>query len=279
MSYTDSHCPPQQGSAISDRANSCSGSEVRAINGWGPYNPIVGHEGVGTVVKTGPSVPDSMLGQRVGIKWLYSACGVCEACARGFPNNCPKQLNTGKHVPGTLQQYAVADARYASRIPDAVSGEVAAPLLCAGLTMSGALSRLGGVREGDFVVVLGAGGGLGHLGVQAASRLRGLRVIAVDAGRAKRELSLRCGAERFVDFETEDVEAVVREVTGEGASAALVVSGAEEAFALAPKLVRNMGTIATIGLPRNDFTLPISASLCSARGMCATCCPSGVWGG
>lgn len=251
----------------SDRRNVCSGSEVRAINGWGPYNPIVGHEGVGTVVKAGPSVPASMLGQRVGIKWLYSACGACSACKKGFPNNCPKQLNTGKHVPGTLQQYAIADARYVSKITDGVSSEVAAPLLCAGLTMSGGLSKLGDAKEGDWVVVIGAGGGLGHLGVQIASRLNRFRVIAVDTGATKRELSLKCGAERFVDFGEEDVEAVVREVTGEGAAAALVVAGSEAAFALAPKVVRNMGVIATIGLPRNDFTIPVSASLCSARGM------------
>lgn len=206
------------------------------------------------------------MGRRVGIKWLYSACGECTPCRRGFPNNCPKQQNTGKHVPGTLQQYAVADARYVSTIADDVSSEIAAPLLCAGLTMSGALSRLSDAAQGDWVVVLGAGGGLGHLGVQIASRLCGYRVIAVDTGREKRELSLASGAQHFVDFEREDAEAVVKKLTGEGAAAALVVPGSERAFALAPGLVRNMGTIATIGLPRNDFMIPVSASLCSARG-------------
>lgn len=162
-----------------------------------------------------------------------------------------------------------------SRIPDDVSSEVAAPLLCAGLTMSGGLSKLGDAKEGDWVVVIGSGGGLGHLGVQIAARLRGFRVIAVDTGDAKRELSVKCGAERFVDFAAEDAEAVVRELTGEGAAAALVVAGSEAAFALGPKVVRNMGVVATIGLPRNDFTIPLSASLCSARGMFGRCDPRG----
>ena len=220
---------------------------------------------MGTVVKTGPEVASSMMGKRVGIKWLYSACGSCLACKRGFPNNCPKQQNTGKHVPGTLQQYMVADTRYVSMISDDVSSEVAAPLLCAGLTMAGALGKLKDVPESDWVVVLGAGGGLGHVGVQIASRLEKFRVIAVDTGKTKRELSLKCGAEVFVDFESEDVEAVVKRLTGEGAAAALVVAGSEAAFSLAPSLVRNMGTILTIGLPRNDFNIPLSASLCSAR--------------
>ena len=233
--------------------------------GYGPYKPIIGHEGIGTVVRTGPHVPASTLGQRVGIKWLYSACAACKACRKGFPNNCPNQRNTGKHVPGTLQQYVVADARYVTRVPPGLADEVAAPLLCAGLTMAGALSKLGDAEAGDWVVVLGSGGGLGHLGVQIA-RLRGFRVIGVDRGEEKRALSLRCGAERFVDFEREDVEAVVKEVTGEGAAAVLVVAASEAAFRGAAGLVRNMGTIAGIGLPRNDFTIPVSASVCSARG-------------
>src|SRR5699024_6165370 len=113
---------------------------------------------------------------------------------------------------------------------------VAAPLLCAGLTMSGALGKLTDVPKNDWVVIFGAGGGLGHVGVQIASRLDKFRVIAVDTGNTKRELSLKCGAERFVDFESEDVEAVVKELTGEGAAAVLVVPGSEAAFALAPSL-------------------------------------------
>lgn len=227
----------------------------------------MGHEGVGVVVKTGGQVASSMLGQRVGVKWVFSACGQCSVCLKGFLNNCPNQLNTGRHVPGTLQQYVVADARYVTRIPDEVPSEVAAPLLCAGLTMAGAVSKLDAhLSNDDWVVISGSGGGLGHLGVQIAARLRGFRVIAVDSGQSKRDLSLSCGAQFFVDFATEDVEKKVKELTGEGAHAILVVSGSEEAFRIAPKLVRNTGLIVTIGLPSNDFNIPIPASLCSARG-------------
>ncbi|KAF5557740.1 alcohol dehydrogenase [Fusarium napiforme] len=247
------------------------GSEVRALSGWGPYNSIVGHEGVGKVVKLGKDVDASLLNKRVGVKWLYSACGICTICKRGHPNNCPKQLNTGKHVPGTLQWYMIADARYVTEIPDGLAGEVAAPLLCAGLTMAGAVSKLKGYAgKGDWVVISGSGGGLGHLGVQIASRLNGLRVIAVDTGEPRRKLSLDSGAEHFIDFASENVEERVREITGEGASAVLVVTGSQEAFIQAPSLVRNMGIIVTIGLPRNDFNIPLSATICSARSLTVT---------
>lgn len=244
-----------------------SHSEVRAVLGWGSYNPIIGHEGVGTVVKLGPDVSGSLHGERVGVKWLYNACGECSVCQRGFPQNCAKQLNTSRHVPGTLQQYVIADARFISRIPERVPDEIAAPLLCAGLTMAGALSHLEKeLQPRDWVVISGSGGGLGHIGVQLAARVNKLRVIAVDSGNEKRNLSLSSGAEAFIDYQTEDVAARVQELTGEGAHATIVVPGTKEAFQTAPTTVRNMGHIVTVGLPRNDIELPIPATLCAARG-------------
>lgn len=244
-----------------------SHSEVRAVLGWGVYNSIIGHEGVGTVVKAGPNVSPSLMGQRVGFKWLYNACTQCSVCRRGFFQNCPKQLNTSRHVPGTLQQYSIADARFLTKIPDGVRDEIAAPLLCAGLTMAGALAHLDNeLQPGDWVVISGSGGGLGHIGVQLAARVRKLRVIAVDSGDEKRELSLSSGAEVFIDFKTEDVAKRVLELTEEGAHATIVVPGEKEAFQMAPTLVRNMGHIICVGLPRNDIELPISATLCAARG-------------
>ncbi|KAJ5766061.1 uncharacterized protein N7511_003677 [Penicillium nucicola] len=249
----------------------CTGlcrSELRAVQAWGAYNSIIGHEGVGIVVKAGPDASQSLLGQRVGVKWLYSACNECSVCKRGFPHNCAKQLNTSRHVPGTLQQYVIADARFLTLIPEGVADEVAAPLLCAGLTMVGALSKLENeLKEGDFIVISGSGGGLGHIGVQIAARMKKLRVIAVDSGDEKRKLSLDSGAEVFFDFKTDDVVARVMQLTGEGAHATIVVPGTEDALKMAPTLVRNMGFIVNVGLPRNDISIPLSATLCTARGL------------
>ncbi|KAL1953660.1 hypothetical protein VTO42DRAFT_2409 [Malbranchea cinnamomea] len=249
------------------------GSDIRPLLGYGAYTPVPGHEGVGTVVQLGPGAPPSLLGARVGVKWLWSACGTCSLCRAGRANNCAKQLNTGRSVQGTLAEYARAHAQYLTRIPDGVDSAVAAPLLCAGLSLMGALSKIEH-REprGSSVVILGAGGGLGHLGVQIA-REKGYTVIAVDAGAAKAALSRECGAAEYIDLaETEDdddaVEARVRQLTdGEGAHAVVVVPGTESAFELAPRLVRNGGTIVAVGLPRNDFLLPLGPTALSARGL------------
>ncbi|WQF89519.1 Putative alcohol dehydrogenase, zinc-type, GroES-like superfamily, NAD(P)-binding domain superfamily [Colletotrichum destructivum] len=244
------------------------GSEVRALRGWGSYDPIVGHEGIGSVVKLGGHVPESLLGRKVGVKWLYRACGECSVCVRGFSNNCPKQLNTGKQRPGTLQQYVVADSRYLTPIPRGISDEEAAPLLCAGLTMMGAVSMLDNdLSRRDWVVIQGAGGGLGHLGVQIASRMRGLRVIAVDTGHEKRTFTETLGAEAYIDYEADDVERAVIDLTGEGAHAVIVVPGSEDAYKIAPKLVRSMGTVVCVGLPHNDFQLPISITKCAIKAL------------
>lgn len=224
----------------------------------------MGHEGVGVVV-----APDNheLMGARVGVKWLHNACGECSLCRKGRPNNCPRQTNTGKHVPGTLAQYVVAAAAHVSRIPDGLESEVAAPLLCAGLTMAGALNPLKDLEKGDWVVISGSGGGLGHVGVQLAAA-RGLRVIAIDEGASKRALSMESGAEVFLDYKTQDVAGEVKRVTSEGAHAAIVVPGEAAAFEAAPPLVRNGGVIVCVGLPPNDYTLPIGASILSARGEC-----------
>ncbi|KAF9883898.1 hypothetical protein FE257_002692 [Aspergillus nanangensis] len=250
---------------------SCTGlchSEVRAVLGWGSYDTIIGHEGVGIVVRSGTNVSSSLLGERVGVKWLYSACMECSICQRGFPHNCAKQLNTSRNVPGTLQQYVLADARFITRIPEGIADEIAAPLLCAGLTMAGALSHLEHeLKPTDWIVISGSGGGLGHIGVQLAARVKKLRVIAVDSGDNKRDLSLASGAEVFIDFQTEDVAARVQELTGEGAHATIVVPGTKEALQMAALVVRNRGHIVTVGLPRNDIELPISATVCAARGL------------
>lgn len=249
----------------------CSGichSDCHALQVPGKYEQVPGHEGVGKVVKLGSGVSEELLGKRVGVKWLWSACKECASCKAGKVNHCGKQVNSGRQVWGTLQQYTVAHADFVTLIPDGVKSEVAAPLLCAGLSLAGAVSKLApDVMPGDYVAIVGAGGGLGHIGVQIAS-LKGYKVIGIDSGADKEKLCKEMGAFGFVDYAKQDIVQAVQDLTdGEGAHGVICVAGSERAYEQAPALVRNSGVFVCVGLPPDTYMFPMSPIHIANRGL------------
>ncbi|KAF9737706.1 hypothetical protein PMIN06_002329 [Paraphaeosphaeria minitans] len=217
---------------------------------------IAGHEGAGTVVKVGSNVQDLWQpGDRAGIKWIASICRKCEFCTNGVDEcHCPKQLNSGFSIAGTFQEYCVTDGRYATRLPEGVSDAEAGPLLCGGVTAYTGCKR-SGVRPGQWIVIPGAGGGLGHLAVQYAKAM-GMRVIAIDGGDAKRNLCLSLGAEKFIDFTScTDIPAEVRSITKYGAHGVVVISATRQGYEQAPHMLRPQGTMVCIGLPKDGTVI------------------------
>ncbi|EAW11852.1 zinc-dependent alcohol dehydrogenase [Aspergillus clavatus NRRL 1] len=225
-----------------------------------PAGQVGGHEGVGKVVKFGPGAEESGLkiGDRVGVKWVSSACGNCQPCQAGSDGLCFKQKISGYFSPGTFQQYTVGPANYVTPIPDGLASEEAAPMLCAGVTVYAALKR-SHARPGQWVVISGAGGGLGHIAVQLASRGMGLRVIGIDHG-SKEALVKESGAEHFVDitqFPTDDKgEAIAAHVQsladGLGSHAAIVCTASNAAYAQALLMLRFNGTLVCVGVPEHS---------------------------
>lgn len=121
--------------------------------------------------------------------------------------------------------------------------------MCSGSTIYTALKN-SKARAGQWVVIPGAGGGVGHQGLIFGKAL-GLRMLAVDTGDDKRKMCLELGAEAFVDFKTsENVSAEVHKITGGGGHAVIVTGGTAGAYASAPGLVRKNGVIVAIGLPK-----------------------------
>ncbi|KFY10463.1 hypothetical protein V492_05005 [Pseudogymnoascus sp. VKM F-4246] len=246
----------------------CSGvchSDVHAILGETKRMAvhIGGHEGIGQVVELGQDVPQSYLHSRVGVKWLYSACQACEICTLNY-TRCPHQSNSGRDVPGTFQQYVVAPAKFVTKIPSELSSERAAPLLCAGITVFSAIKKAG-LNVGEWVVFPGAGGGLGHLGVQIAVKM-GYRVIAIDEGDAKGRLCRDLGAEIYLDYKIDSVEETVMSLTGGyGAHAIICTTGSDAAYAQAFQLVRVLGTVVCVGLTISQ--LPVSPFAVAIRGL------------
>ena len=112
-----------------------------------PQFPITpGHQVVGVVDAIGGSIGASqrvahVIGMRLGIPWLHSACRKCKFCTRGEENLCPNAKFTGFHVDGGYAEYMLADVRYVLPIPENISDEQAAPLLCAGIVGYRALKK------------------------------------------------------------------------------------------------------------------------------------------
>ncbi len=215
------------------------------------------------MVQLGTNVSSTWLDQRVGIKWLWRACGNCYTCKDGWENYCPFQSNTGPNNIGTLQQYALGHVDYLTRIPEELSSEVAASLLCAGLSAIGAYAMCEeALGENTYLVIAGCGGGIGHLALQLAARdkkRKKLEVISIDTGAAKKRLTLDLGADAFIDFETEDVVKRVMELTGgNGANAAIVVPGEGAAYDQAVQYLRHRGVLVCEGLTSPDYQIPLS---------------------
>jgi alcohol dehydrogenase, propanol-preferring len=222
------------------------------------HKGIHGHEGAGDVVAVGENMREQWkIGDRAGIKWFWSVCRRldCEFCSNGLDEvHCPRQHISGLTKPGTFQQYALSDGNYATRIPNAVTDEEAAPIMCGGITAYVGVKRAN-LRAGQWIVCIGGGGGLGHLAVQYA-RAMGLRVIAIDAGPEKEALTKSLGAEVFIDFEkTPDVGAEVKRVTAYGAHGAVVTAYTPQAYETAPSVLRPRGTFVVVGLPHNSKLL------------------------
>ncbi|RFU77471.1 hypothetical protein TARUN_4774 [Trichoderma arundinaceum] len=259
-------------------------SDIYVYAGHARYhNEVPCHEGVGRIVQLGPNVKEDKIhvGQRVGLGWIYSVCGDCYNCEAGRDNWCVKQFNTGTDKPGTMQQYVVANADYLMPIPDELSSFHAAPFLCGGITMAGGLALCDdALANGDTLVISGSGGGLGHLGLQLASKIkiqRNLNIIAIDTGSAKKQLSLDLKATTFVDFETEDVIKRVMELTnGKGADAAIVVPAATEAFDQALEYLKFTGTLICTGITRRDYRLPMSPTELGHKGLVIKGCHVGT---
>src|SRR3984893_3476370 len=143
------------------------------------YPRVPGHEVAGIIDEVGAGVSEWKTGQRAGVGWHGGHDGPCLQCRLGDFGNCQNLKIAGISYDGGYQQYMVAPAEALTAIPESLSDIEAAPLLCAGITTYNAL-RHSGALPGDLVAVLGIGG-LGHLGIQFASKF-GYKVAAIGRG-------------------------------------------------------------------------------------------------
>lgn len=181
-------------------------SDIHQVDeGWGEaiFPMVPGHEIAGVVSEVGPGVTKFQVGDRVGVGCMVDSCRTCDNCKAGLEQYCTgggmiftyNAVGTdGEPTYGGYSRAIVVDENYVLRIPDGLSLDVAAPLLCAGITTYSPLRHFG-AGPGRKVAVLGLGG-LGHLAVKIAHAL-GAEVTVLSQSLRKQDDGLRLGADHY----------------------------------------------------------------------------------
>lgn len=168
----------------------------------------VGHEIIGTAVRVGSNVKTIKVGDRVGVGAQARSClsPDCEECSSGLENYCSNKGYVGTYngtYPdgegksyGGYADYNRTDHRFVVKIPDALPSELAAPMLCAGVTMYSPL-RNNGCGPGKTVGIVGIGG-LGHFGILFAKAMGADRVVGISRKTDKRDEVLALGADEYI---------------------------------------------------------------------------------
>jgi D-arabinose 1-dehydrogenase-like Zn-dependent alcohol dehydrogenase len=189
-------------------------SDVLTKEGQWPgiqYPRVPGHEVVGLIDEVGSGVSEWEMGQRVGVGWHGGQDNTCLSCRRGDFRNCRNLKIPGISYDGGYQQYMVAPVEALVAIAASLSAFEAAPLLCAGITTYNAL-RHSGAMPGDLVAVQGIGG-LGHLGIQFASKF-GYTVAAIGRGPENEALAKKLGANVYINSKSTNAAQELQKLGG-----------------------------------------------------------------
>jgi propanol-preferring alcohol dehydrogenase len=233
-------------------------TDLHAAKGDWPLKPtlpfIPGHEAIGIVVELGAGVTSVKKGARVGVPWLYSACGHCEYCLSAWETVCGEAQFGGYTKNGGFAEYILADPNYVAHIPDGMDPKEAAPVICAGITTYKGI-KVADVRPGEWIAISGCGG-LGHMAIQYAKAM-GLHVCAVDIEDSKLELAKSLGADLCVNAKTSDLAAFLKKKIGGGAHGVLITAPSLPAFKQGVGMTRKRGTCVLVGLPPGEFPTPL----------------------
>jgi uncharacterized zinc-type alcohol dehydrogenase-like protein len=234
-------------------------SDIHQVNeGWGQgiFPMVPGHEIAGVVVEVGSEVTRHAVGDRVGVGCMVDSCRECDNCLRGFEQYCTggntmTYNGVDRHGDVTYGGYSkqiVVDENFVVRIPEGLPLDVAAPLLCAGITVYSPLKHWG-VAPGKKVAVVGLGG-LGHMGVKIAAAL-GAEVTVLSQSLRKKDDGLKLGAQ---DYRATSDPATFTELAGTFDVILSTVSAPLD-FGAYLGLLKTDGAIVNVGAPEEPISL------------------------
>jgi uncharacterized zinc-type alcohol dehydrogenase-like protein len=235
-------------------AGICHSDIHQAREEWGKaiFPMVPGHEIAGIVTEVGDAVTKHQVGDRVGIGCFVDSCRECENCLAGEQQFCVKgnvptyngRQYSGEETYGGYAKQIVADENYVLSIPEGISLDEAAPLLCAGITTYSPLKHWG-AGPGKKVAVVGMGG-LGHMAVKIAHAL-GAEVTVISQTLSKQEDGLKLGADHY--YASSDPETF----TQLRSSFDLIINtiSADMDIDAYARTLRLNGTMVFVGLPEN----------------------------
>ncbi|MEU6989685.1 NAD(P)-dependent alcohol dehydrogenase [Streptomyces sp. NPDC046465] len=249
-------------------AGICHSDIHQARDGWGEgiYPMVPGHEIAGVVTEVGPGVTKFTVGDRVGVGCMVDSCRECENCKAGLEQYCVKGNvptyngigKDGEPTYGGYSTHVVVDEAFTVRIPEGISLDVAAPLLCAGITTYSPLHRWN-AGPGKKVAVVGLGG-LGHMAVKIAHAM-GAEVTVLSQSLRKKDDGLRLGAEHY--YATSD-EATFEQLAG---SFDMILSTVSAPLPLDKYLglLRSEGAFVNVGAPEEPVSLNLFSVIAGGK--------------
>lgn len=256
-------------------------------NDWGLSRfPLVpGHEVVGHVLAVGSDVKDFKAGDVVGLGCLAQRCNKCEWCAKGHDNLCRGARftyfgstvdETGEHVHhGGMSSFIRTDEQGLFKIPSGYSEAHVGPLMCAGLTVAAPLHEFCGNSfngQGKRVGVLGIGG-LGHLALQFAAKMKFDVVAAISRGEGKQKFAAELGATQYVNSESEEQ---MKAAAGSFDMLLVCQSGGKADIGQYFALMRPYGNIHFVGVPSENLSFNVMPMLFNRLSLSASPIGSGT---
>jgi propanol-preferring alcohol dehydrogenase len=252
-------------------------SDVHYRAGTSPVGPLpqtLGHEVAGIVEELGADVRDVQVGDRVCLHYLLT-CGECHFCRSDHEQFCPEGKMIGKHTDGGYAEYIAVPARNAVRLPDEVSFEHGAIMMCSSSTSFHAL-RKARLQAGETVAVFGIGG-LGISAVQLAQIMGARAVYAVDIRAGKLELAEHYGAVPVNASHSDPVIEIRRLTGGRGVDVALEVIGLNRTMEQAVRSLAVLGRAALAGLCDRPFEIDSYRDLLGREAEVIGCADHTLW--
>lgn len=270
---------PSQGEVeVTLKACAICHSDISYMDGaWGGTLPAVyGHEAAGHVTAVGSGVRGVAVGDPVVVT-LIRSCGSCPTCASGIPTACETDLATGPitgpdgapvhqamHTGGFAEK-VVVDQSQIVKLPPDMGMEAAALLACGVITGVGAVVNAAGLRAGQDVVVIGAGG-VGLNAIQGARIAGARRIVAVDMSEEKLTIARDFGATDGVLATAEKPWRAAKAAMGRGADAVFVTVGAIPAYDTAPQYLAAGGQVIMVGMPHSGALSSYEPVMLAATG-------------